>query len=384
MRSSSSSIVVVRDGEYFASDDVDDIAIPPRGKAAGGRRRGVGGGITAMEDSIARFALLEAMSTLHRRTTVDEIGVVADDASARSDDEDRNGAAFVVRDGDGGGEADGRISRRKGDDDDSVVPADVASHPPSGDADACDDIDATRRRTREGLDDDLRGGRHHDAEGRYERIVRAFEVERSGHHGLLTDRHLVDMFHFLVNRDVILSYEVLRLYAIRCERDGKLVGLDMYQRIINRIRSHHRPRHRRPHSESTEHDASNSEYDPTPRKMRSGELNRLIRDMTRHIQETYSNGTKRIYRHMLLPELAVAVMESNVDVVKCHAASIMNYVLERDDDFPVLDPELYEMLLSKGRRGGVVVGETDGRDGHFPYRKLLSRLVSSGESLPER
>ena len=136
--------------------------------------------------------------------------------------------------------------------------------------------------------------------------------------------------------------------------------------------------------------------------MRFGEWNRLVRDMTRHIRERYSSGIGRVYQYILLPELAMAVMggnnnnnngggggnDNNDDVATSHASSIMNYVLKRmeDGDFPIVDPELYETILSNGRHRdrwtGGSGGETSpGRDRAMPYHKLLSRLVSSGESI---
>ena len=71
----------------------------------------------------------------------------------------------------------------------------------------------------------------------------------------------------------------------------------------------------------------------------------------------------------------------------------MNYIL--DNDFPILDPGLYEYLLSKGRRPVDARGENvvvsrqwnlgtlrkpTGLTGQnvFPYHRILSMLIASG------
>jgi hypothetical protein len=353
MRSAGSaeSVVVIDSDSILRSSRIDyDADYDVADVATGVLRRGYGDeNHRASDSSAAPYELLLAISTLRRRHIIMRM----------SDDVPRNSnVSTMIHVVDGTAECDYRIddgapiiANRAGD-----ITSIVRGEGSNGRTDD-DDSHHAHHSTGGGIGKDLdarpRPGGH--AIGRYEATVNAFEEERSSEHELLSDRQLIGMFHFLVNKDVSLSYEVLGHYAARREGGGRLVRLDMYQRIINRIRSI---------------GCENAKYESNPRRMKPREWRDLVLDITRHIQENYADGTRRVYQYILLPELVMALMECNNRGVKFLATSIMNYILERK--FPVLNPELYEHVLSRGRHGGI-------NQDPFPYHKVLTELVLSGK-----
>ncbi len=99
-------------------------------------------------------------------------------------------------------------------------------------------------------------------------------------------------------------------------------------------------------------------------------LQSLVHDITQHIKEEYSDGKAVVYQYLLLPELMSTLMEYKNYSMSSMATPIMNYILERE--LPMLNPELYEYILTKGKRGGN--GQVN-----FPYGRVLSEMVLSGE-----
>jgi len=310
------------DGDFFRSATREDVVINPflRGVRA--------------KETVAPLELLQAISTLQHRAALDvENNSGENDAGAAK----YNGADEPV------------VNRN-----DTFATDEESESSHVQTKDDLSDIDSVRKRIKEELDTELREGRH--STRRYKIIVDVFNEERSSAHELLDDQQLISMFHFLVNNDILLSYEVLKYFAERCKEKGRVVRLDMYQRVINRIRPY------------MHYDASKPES--KARRMKLKELICLVLDVTQHIQEEYSEGKKKVYQYILLPELVQALSENKNCDVKSLATPIMNYILE--SKFPVLNPELYECLLLSGRRS-----ELD--QDVFPYHNVLSELVSSGK-----
>ena len=264
------------------------------------------------------------------------------------------------------------------------------------------DIDMMKRRINDELESVSREDRH--SKLRYKVTLEAFNAQRSIDHGheheILDDAQLIGMFHFLIHNDTLLSYEVLKYYIARCKYNGgRLVRLDMYQRVIHRLR----PMDMLIDRTKSERQSSGGKG---PKWIHPKKLIELTLDIARHIQEEYSTGTKRVYQYILLPELVLALIENtNVDM-KYLAVPIMEYILEHE--FPVLNPDLYEYMLSRGRRttttranefvggGSRAVVQQQRQYQHqeqqqqqqqqqqrqedtsFPYHKVLRELVSSG------
>lgn len=241
------------------------------------------------------------------------------------------------------------------------------------------DIDFMKKRMKDELDSVSQEDRH--SKLRYKTALKAFNTQRSTNnrqHELLDDAQLISMFHFLIHNDTILSYEVLKYYVARCKGKGQLVQLDMYQRIIHRLR---------PIDMLIDRTKPDSKG---PQWIKPKKLIDLALDIAHHIQDEYSNGTKQVYQYILLPELVLALIENTNVELKSVATPIMEYILEHK--FPVLNPDLYEYLLSRGRtpRPNDFVGggsralvqqrqyQEQQEDTSFPYHKVLRELVSSG------
>jgi hypothetical protein len=259
-----------------------------------------------------------------------------------------------------------------------------------------DEIDLMRQRLKDELDSVSNEDRY--SKLRYAITLKAFNTQRSinhhrhrhNKHELLDDAQLISMFHFLIHNDTLLSYEVLKYYAARCKANGgggRVVRLDMYQRVIHRLR---------PIEMLIDRTKSKSSS-KGPKWIKPKKLIHLALDMAQHIQDEYSTGTKQVYQYILIPELVLALMENsntNVEMKLC-AIPIMEYILQHN--FPVLNPDLYEYMLSRVRRthwthelvrGGssrAVVQQQQQQqrqqqeeDTSFPYHKVLQMLVSSG------
>lgn len=310
------------DGDYFQSATCEDVVINPF--LRGGRAK----------ETVAPLELLQAISTLQHRYLLD--------VEHNSGENDSVSAKY-----DPNGEDEPVVNQN-----DTFATDEELPHVQT--KDDLNDIDSVRKRIKEELDTELREGRN--STRRYKIIVNVFNKERSSAHELLDDQQLSSMFHFLVNNDILLSYEVLKYYAERCKEKGRVARLDMYQRVINRIRPYMHYDATKPESKS--------------RRMKLKELIGLVLDVTQHIQEEYSEGKKKVYQFILLPELVQALSENKNCDIKSLATPIMNYILEHK--FPVLNPELYECLLLSGRRSEIVQDV-------FPYHKVLSELVSSGK-----
>jgi hypothetical protein len=266
-----------------------------------------------------------------------------------------------------------------------------------------DDINLMRQRLKDELDS-VSSIKDRYSKLRYAITLKAFNTQRSIHHHhrhrhnkheVISDAQLISMFHFLIHNDTLLSYDVLKYYyATRCKANGRLVQLDMYQRVIHRLRPIEMLNDRTKHKSSSK----------GPKWIKPKKVIALALDIAQHIQDEYSTGTKQVYQYILLPELVLAIMEnSNVELKLC-AIPIMEYILQHN--FPVLNPDLYEYMLSRVRTHTpwphelVVRGYGSSRalmqqqqqqhqqqrqqqrlqeeDTTFPYHKVLQMLVSSG------
>ncbi len=189
------------------------------------------------------------------------------------------------------------------------------------------------------------------------RIVNIFREERSSAYELLNNKQIFRLFYHLLDLDVPSSYEVLKYYVARCKGKGRLVKMDMYLKLIQRIRSLPKEYHMSTSSSTTQ-------------RIEPHALQSLVHDITQHIKEEYSDGKAVVYQYLLLPELMSTLMDYKNCSISSMATPIMNYILERK--LPMLNPELYEYILTKGKRGG------NGHD-NFPYSRVLSEMVFSGE-----
>lgn len=275
-------------------------------------------------------------------------------------------------------------------DDDAMAAAEVIAsqiqqpkhnHPP------INELDRMKQKLKRTLDEALQrdDGRAH------RKVIKVFHesaINTQHAHELLDKENLLSIFFYLIHHNIPAAYDVLKFHANRCKEQERLVRLDMYQRIIHRLR---------PHGLYNDHTSARnggpSRTSSHVRRMKPLELQRVVNDMVRHIKEEYGSGKKQVYQHILLPELVLSLMEHRNADINTWAVPIMNYIL--DNDFPILDPGLYEYLLSKGRRpvdarGDTVVVPRQWNMGTlrtptdptgqnvFPYHRILSMLIASG------
>ena len=132
--------------------------------------------------------------------------------------------------------------------------------------------------------------------------------------------------------------------------------MDMYQKLFHRIQPF--PTSNQPSKSAT-----------ITNHLKRQELQTLVEDITQHIKDEYSEGKAVVYQYLLLPELMSSLADFKNPVISSMATQIMQYILERG--FPMLNPETYEYILTKGRRG-------DDGQVNFPYSRVLSYLVCSG------
>ena len=255
------------------------------------------------------------------------------------------------------------------------------NHPP------INELDRMKQKLKRTLDEALQrdDGRAH------RKVIKVFHesaINTQHAHELLDKENLLSIFFYLIHHNIPAAYDVLKFHANRCKEQERLVRLDMYQRIIHRLR---------PHGLYNDHTSARnggpSRTSSHVRRMKPLELQRVVNDMVRHIKEEYGSGKKQVYQHILLPELVLSLMEHRNADINTWAVPIMNYIL--DNDFPILDPGLYEYLLSKGRRpvdarGDTVVVPRQWNSGTlrpptdltgqnvFPYHRILSMLIASG------
>eukprot|EP00571_Detonula_confervacea_P005363 CAMPEP_0172313854 /NCGR_PEP_ID=MMETSP1058-20130122/21123_1 /TAXON_ID=83371 /ORGANISM="Detonula confervacea, Strain CCMP 353" /LENGTH=756 /DNA_ID=CAMNT_0013027577 /DNA_START=99 /DNA_END=2369 /DNA_ORIENTATION=- len=222
--------------------------------------------------------------------------------------------------------------------------------------DAVYDVDQEKQRLSRELNIELQ---HENTSRRYKKVIKVFKDAQSNPDELLDDQQLISIFHHLLHHDVLASYDVLKYYAARCKERGTLVRLDMYQRVIHRIRP-------------VDMHSDLSKPKSTARRMNPFELRHFVEDLALHLQEEYSEGKKMVYQHILLPEIVLALSEHKNASINLLGKPIIDYVL--DKKFPVLNPELYEYMLSRGRRS-----ET-GPEEFFPYRRVLAELIRAGHT----
>lgn len=159
----------------------------------------------------------------------------------------------------------------------------------------------------------------------------------------LNDNMLTRTIHYLSYNHQRESFEGLKYLVQRCKDQGKLVSLDIYRRVIEGMG----------HS-----------------NMKPYDLRDLVNEIYLHIRESFSDMNTVIYQHVLLPTLVCQMaMYSDLRINQC-AKPIVEYMIA--EDFPFLDPELYELILKQATRHKV---------GHLylPFHELLTELVSRGK-----
>lgn len=162
----------------------------------------------------------------------------------------------------------------------------------------------------------------------------------------LNDHLLGRVIHFLSFRDLRAGFETVKFLVQRSKDQGKIVNLPVYRCIIRGI--------------------FHASY-----YMKGYEMRDLGDEIYHHMRDSFPVGsTSAVYQHILLPMLVCELAKhSDIRVVQGTKAMV-DYMI--DEEFPVLNPELYEAILNEA---------SPGRVGHLylPYHKLLSELVSRGE-----
>jgi len=190
-------------------------------------------------------------------------------------------------------------------------------------------------------------------------VMKIFEEVRSSPHELLENNQIISIFYHIVKCDLSAGYDVLHYYVARCKEQGRIVPLYMYHGLIKEFRGVElkirAPRHNN---------------NPRIRPMTTDEVQGLVGDVSRHIREEYGGGKRKVYQHLLLPELVAALSCHRNPFVNSYAKPIMEYIL--DNDFPQLNPELYEHILA------IATHRNTGSDYSLPHSRVLSQLVSNG------
>ena len=150
------------------------------------------------------------------------------------------------------------------------------------------------------------------------------------------------MIHFLSYNDLRVSFEALKQLTQRSKAEGRLVGLNIYRRVIGGI---------------------------FYTSMRGAELLDLGEEMHYHIRDTFSEDNTIIYQHILLPALVWQLARHKDRRVNQCAKPIVEYMIAQD--FPLLNPELHEAILNEA---------SSNRVGHqfLPYHTVLKELVLRG------
>eukprot|EP00804_Cyclotella_cryptica_P025484 CCRYP_011984-RA/>CCRYP_011984-RA protein AED:0.02 eAED:0.02 QI:296/1/1/1/1/1/2/1126/351 len=175
-------------------------------------------------------------------------------------------------------------------------------------------------------------------------VVELFQKSTEVTYNKLNDNMLGRVIHFLSHRDLPASFRALKYYVERSSNQGKIVKLDTYQRVVLGI--HHS-------------------------KIRGHELVALVEEIYHHIRDSFSEGKTVIYQHILLPALVGQLATHRDQRVNGCAKSIVEYMIR--EDFPLLDPELYEAILNEASLNRV-------GDFFLPYHSLLTELVSRGKT----
>jgi hypothetical protein len=174
-------------------------------------------------------------------------------------------------------------------------------------------------------------------------VVRLFEQAKLN--DALSDLPLGRVVTILSFHDLRKSFQALKYLTQRSKDQNNLVDLNVYRRVIEGI-TH-------------------------TRDMDGIELCELAEELFHHLKESFPKGTTSvIYQHILVPALVCQLAEYKDLRVKRCAKPMVEYMVE--EQFPVLNPELYEAILKEAAYERV---------GHLylPYHKLLTELVSRGE-----
>lgn len=159
----------------------------------------------------------------------------------------------------------------------------------------------------------------------------------------LDDTMLERVINFLSHKNLHASFDALKYHVQRSKDQGKLVKLNVYRHIIQGI-----------------YRAKN---------IKGYALRDLGEEIYYHIRDSFAEGNTVIYQHILLPSLVCQLARHrDIRVNQC-ARPIVEYMLA--EEFPVLDPELYEAILN-----AVTINKVG--DLYLPYHKLLTELVSRG------
>ncbi|KAL9179850.1 hypothetical protein ACHAXT_007820 [Thalassiosira profunda] len=170
-----------------------------------------------------------------------------------------------------------------------------------------------------------------------------------------------DAFNELVDKNIGTAFEMLKYHVEQRKEEGRLVDLDLYGRLLTKIR----------YVEVEHADGKWYEKRAAEKRMTAGALKELAEDVARHLHEEYPDGSKKaVYRHLLLPILVGSLVEHKHRWINACAKPLVERILD-DPTFPQLCPELFEHMLG-------IVHEGKTGPNYAPYHRVLTWLVSSG------
>ncbi|KAL7552619.1 hypothetical protein ACHAWF_017606 [Thalassiosira exigua] len=192
-------------------------------------------------------------------------------------------------------------------------------------------------------------------------VVNIFEQARSSpHHDLLDDKQIDRMFVFFLGKDILKCYQLLTYIVERCKEQGRIVRLDLYLRLIERISFVRVQDESRRHNHSRQNNLGGVDILA---------LQNLADDLAWHIQEEYSQGKTMVYQYLLLPTLVLSLSKHRHPAMNQSAKPIMEHIME--NQFPPLCWETFEGILTQATESWL--------GSHFlPYHSVLSWLVSNG------
>ena len=148
---------------------------------------------------------------------------------------------------------------------------------------------------------------------------------------------------FLSEGDLTTSLNILVHHASRCKADGRIPDLHLYQKFINRIR----------YSE-----------------LRFDAVEEIVKNLTEHIIEEYSEGKLIVFQYLLLPSLVQSLSSHDHFMINMSAKPILKYIL--DCNFPMVSPESNETILSK-------LGIRQTGIDFPPFHRLFGELINQGK-----
>lgn len=151
---------------------------------------------------------------------------------------------------------------------------------------------------------------------------------------------------FLSEGDLATSLNILVHHAARCKADGRIPDLHLYQKFINRIR-----------------------YS----KLNFNAVEEIVKKLTEHIIEEYSEGKLVVFQYLLLPSLVQSLSSHDYFMINKSAKPILKYIL--DCNFPMVSPESNETILAK-------LGIRQTGIDFPPFHRLFGVLIKQGH-IPE-